>query len=328
MKSRSALRILAEVTESQWGMVTSAQAIARGVSHANLTRLTSAGDLVRLTHGVYKDAGAPSDEHQALRAAWLAVEPERLVWDRLEDRPSFATVSGESAAVLYQMGDLRAARSEFTTRTRKQTQRGDIRFRTAALTSRDVTVRSGLPVTTPERTIADLVEARTQLDHVGNALRDAARQSQIDTEYLTELLAKLAERNGHRKGDGEALLQQLFEAAHIDAEHLAEQIAPAPDLAALITSKYITSLDTSELRAALQPVLDTFASVEKATVQTTVPAMQQFLRTLAERVAMHHTIRTENTMAQISKTLLRAADAATLTQNTTQSRMNHEENES
>lgn len=59
MKSREALKVLAEVSESQWGMVTSAQANGRGVSHMNLTRLTESGDLVRLSHGVYKDAGAP-----------------------------------------------------------------------------------------------------------------------------------------------------------------------------------------------------------------------------------------------------------------------------
>ena len=36
MKSRVALQQLAEVTESQWGMVTSAQARARGIAHMTL----------------------------------------------------------------------------------------------------------------------------------------------------------------------------------------------------------------------------------------------------------------------------------------------------
>ncbi|MBK7822870.1 MAG: type IV toxin-antitoxin system AbiEi family antitoxin domain-containing protein [Tessaracoccus sp.] len=62
------------MTESQWGLVTSAQA-PRGVTHMNLTRLTESGDLVRVTHGVYRDAGAPSTEHEELRAAWLAAGP-------------------------------------------------------------------------------------------------------------------------------------------------------------------------------------------------------------------------------------------------------------
>lgn len=262
MKARTALKDLAEVAESQWGMVTSAQATARGVSHLTLSRLAEAGDLVRLAQGVYKDAGAPSDEREALRAAWLSVEPGRFAWDRVKDRPGLATVSGESAARLHGFGNLRAMRSEFTTPVRKQTQREDVRYRTRVLDGDDVTVREGLPVTTPERTIADLVEARVQLDHVGDVLRDAARTSRIDTNRLVALLAPLAERNGHRKGGGDALLQQLREAARIDLTSLAQQIAAFPDLAALVTRNYLASINLPNARplAALQPLLDMQAS--------------------------------------------------------------------
>lgn len=245
MQYRPALRELAEVTESQWGMVTSAQAIARGVTHLSLSRLTESGDLVRLAHGVYRDAGAPSDEHQSLRADWLAIEPERLAWERVNDRPGFATVSGESAARLHGIGNLRAMRSEFITPVRKQTQRQDVRYRTRALTSQDVTIREGLPVTTLERTIADLVEQRVQLDHVADALRDAARTSHLDTDRLADLLAPLAERNGHRKGDGEALLEQLLEATRIDLVSLSKQIAEVPHLGAMVSREYLARMDES-----------------------------------------------------------------------------------
>jgi predicted transcriptional regulator of viral defense system len=137
----------------------------------NLSRLAESGDLVRLAHGVYKDAGAPGGEHDELRAAWLASDPRRLAWDRLKERPGAVVVSGESAASLHGVGNLRGMRSGFTTAQRKQTQRPDVRYRTQVLASDDVTVREGLPVTTLERTIADLVGARTQLDHVGARLR-------------------------------------------------------------------------------------------------------------------------------------------------------------
>lgn len=243
MDARVALRTLSEVTASQWGMVTSAQAVARGVSHLTLSRLAESGELVRVTHGIYKDAGAPSDEHEALRAAWLSIEPDRFAWERTAERPGFAVVSGESAARLHGIGNLRAMRSEFTTPVRKQTQRLDVRYRTCTLTSGDVTIRAGLPVTTVERTIADLVEARVQLDHVGDALRDAARQSRLDTDRLIELLAPLAGRNGHPKGDGQALLAQLREAAGIDIASVAQRIAAVPNLSALVAGRYLASLE-------------------------------------------------------------------------------------
>ncbi len=225
MKTREALRALAEVTESQWGMVTSSQALACGVSHMNLTRLTDSGDLVRVYQGVYQDAGAPSAMHQNLRAAWLATDPSKLAYERLRERPATAVVSGESAAKLHNISDLPAAKAEFTTPRRKQTQRPDVHYRTRQLPEQDVTVRDGLPVTTRERTIADLVADRHDLSIVGDALRDAARQSQLDTERLIALLDPLAARNGHHKGDGRALYEELLQLAGLDPASLAKQLA-------------------------------------------------------------------------------------------------------
>lgn len=294
MKSREALKVLAEVSESQWGMVTSAQANARGVSHMNLTRLTESGDLIRLTHGVYRDAGAPGGEHDELRSAWLAAEPTRLASDRLQEKPGTVIVSGESAATVHGIGNLRAMRSEFTTPSRKQTQRPDVHYRTRILTSDDVTVREGLPVTTPERTIADLVEQRTQLDHVGDVLRDAARKSRLDTDRLSELLSPLAERNGHPKGDGSALLEELLETARIDLHSLSQQIVSMPDLGALIARDYLATIDTSKLfdSPALRSVLEAqthqyakLADVLSKAVMPTMPAFDKLAESIAAATA-------------------------------------------
>lgn len=254
MKLDSSLRVLADVAESQWGLVTSAQASALGVSYMNLTRLAESGDLVRVAQGVYRDAGAPGGQHEELRAAWLATDPEKLAYQRLNERPVSAVVSGESAVRLHGIGDLRGMRSEFTTPTRRQTQRADVRYRTRVLPDGDVTVREGLPVTTPERTIADLVEDRQDLSIVGGAFRDAARQSRLDVDRLTDLLSPLAARNGHRKGDGETVLQGLLRAAGIDQESIANQLAAIPSLGAAIAMKYIESLPTIDASAVLDVI--------------------------------------------------------------------------
>lgn len=280
--------MLAEVSESQWGMVTSAQAHARGVSHMNLTRLTESGDLVRLAHGVYRDAGAPGSEYEELRSAWLAAEPTRLAWDRLQEKPGSVIVSGESAATVHGIGNLRAMRNEFTTRSRKQTQRPDVHYRTRMLSSDDVTVREGLPVTTPERTIADLVEQRTQFDHVGEVLLDAARKSRLDMDRLVELLAPLAERNGHSKRDGSALLEELLETARVDLHSLAQQIVTMPDLGALVTRDYLARIDTSPLfdSPAFQSALDRLAaSIVAAAATFDARAPRSILEAHEEQVA-------------------------------------------
>ena len=239
MKSRVALQQLAEVTESQWGMVTTAQARTQGIDHMTLKRLNDDGHLIRLIHGVYRSTGAPSAEHEELRAAWLATEPRRLALERLRDDRPGIVVSGESAARLHGIGDLRATRSEFTSPTRRQSQRLDVRYRTRDLPREDVTVRYGLPATTRERTIADLVEDRQDLSTVAEALRDATRQSALDIERLTELLAPLARRNGCAAGDGAALLEKLARSAGIDEDSWARRIAENGPLMAKILSQYI-----------------------------------------------------------------------------------------
>ena len=250
MKSRVALQQLAEVTESQWGMVTTAQARAQGIDHMTLKRLNDDGHLIRLIHGVYRSAGAPGAEHEELRAAWLAAEPRRLALERLHDNRPGIVVSGESAARLHGIGDLRATRSEFTSPTRRQSQRLDVRYRTRNLPREDITVRDGLPATTRERTIADLVEDRQDLSTVADALRDATRQSVLDTERLTELLAPLARRNGCAAGDGAALLEKLAQSAGIDENSWARSIAENGPLMAKILSQYVTHLP--QMQAALK----------------------------------------------------------------------------
>lgn len=129
---------------------------------------------------------------------------------------------------------------EFTTPRRKQTRRDDVQFRTAALEKDDVTIVDGLPVTTVERTIADLVRDDVGLDHVSNALRDAFFAAKIDAKRLEARLAPLAGRCGCREGDGAALLGQLREVAGIDtatiARRLAEQPEFDPELANVIVS--------------------------------------------------------------------------------------------
>ena len=101
MKSSDALRLLAELSASQWGMVTTAQAAVLGVERLDLSRLCSAGHLERLAQGVYRDAGAPSGEFEGLRAAWLAAVSSRTAEQRPIDLSGGAVVMGESAASLH-----------------------------------------------------------------------------------------------------------------------------------------------------------------------------------------------------------------------------------
>lgn len=247
MKFTEALRVLAELTSYQWGMVTSAQASMRGVTRLDLSRLADGGHLIRLAHGVYMDAGAPGDEFDDLRAAWLSTEPTHLAEVRIKDRAKGVVIAGESATRLHHIGDFRALQHDFVSPARRQSQRREIRYRRRALDPRDVTIAEGLPVMTIERTIADLVEDLKDLSLVADALRDASGKRILDLDRLRELLAPLAERNGFRKGDGSTLLNRLMEIAGIDLKALAERIASTPGLGALVAANFARNLPNVDL---------------------------------------------------------------------------------
>lgn len=224
MKSTDALRALAGVTPYQWGMVTTAQAAALGVSRLMLSRLAEAGHLERVAHGVYKDAGSPGDEFDDMRAAWLSTDPKRLAYDRI--RTDIDVVfAAASAARLHGIGDLWDRHHDFITRTRRQSQRNEIRYRQRNLDPDDVVTVQGLPALSVEATVADLFNADADLRHIGNALRDAAHKRRLNLDRLQVLLAPYAAQAGLKKGDGAELLEWLMELAGIDIASMTRFLA-------------------------------------------------------------------------------------------------------
>lgn len=199
------LRALNVLASAQWGLVTTAQAGRHRVSRLQLSRLVEDGLLERVTQGVYRASGVPADRHEALKAVWLSIDPALTAEERLRRHGTDAIVSGPTAAHLLGIGDLLPEPYEFTAPTRRQTQRHELRYRTRQLPPDSVTVREGLPVTTIEQTIADLVEAHTDRTLVAGALGEAGER--LDRARLAELLTPLAARNGFTSGD--ALLDDL-----------------------------------------------------------------------------------------------------------------------
>lgn len=267
MRSKDALRVLAEVTAYQWGMVTSAQAGMHGITRLDLSRLAADGQLERVAHGVYKDAGAPAHPYDDLKAAWLSSDPKTMGEVRIKDVANDVVVAGESAADLHDIGDFRALRHEFVSPTRRQSQRDAIRYRLRTLDPRDVTLVDGLPVMTTERTIADLIEEVGDLSLVADALRDASRKRDLDLDRLRTLLAPLAHRNGLKKGDGTALLDRLMEIADIDPAAVARRVAADASLGPRVTAGYFDGLSKEDLHRLVM-----------------TPEMQQTIRSILESI--------------------------------------------
>jgi predicted transcriptional regulator of viral defense system len=208
MRADDALRLLADLAQGQWGMVTAPQARTAGITYVRLTRMTQAGDLRRVAHGIYLLEGSPPDEHVELRAAWLGLDPGRRAIDRLGDGTAGSVVSHFSAAAMHGLA-APAARHEFIVPGRKQSRRKDVGLHRSSLSAEDVTASCALPVTTVQRLIVDLIADGADIDRVAEVYARAAIRGGVDTDDLCERLQPYAARRGFTGRDGIALMSRL-----------------------------------------------------------------------------------------------------------------------
>lgn len=202
---------LFEHTASQWGLITSAQALRIGVSRTQLNRMASDGRLELVSYGVYRATMGDETSHAAIKAAWLSLYPKRFAYERLHDSPNDAVVTGRTAVCMYGYGDLYESPYCFIVQKGKRSARKDIELVHAPINERDVTREFGLPVATPERAIADLVRLREDPSLIDDVMEDATREGYIfDKERLSELLSPLAKENGYPAGDGESFASGLI----------------------------------------------------------------------------------------------------------------------
>jgi len=200
----------------QWGLLTTAQAKRHGISRDQLNHLVSVGILERVEHGVYAATAAP-DEHRDKRVAWLVLAPGMMAEERLADPAATGVLSHTSAATLHRLGDLLDDIPEVTVTQRKQTRR-PMRVHHLPLASSDVTLVEGLPVTTPERTVADLIRDGHDLDHIARLTGDGLTRGVIDLTDLARQLEPVAHRIGAE--DGRAAAARLIEIAGLDVTSL------------------------------------------------------------------------------------------------------------
>lgn len=185
---------LADLAEAQFGMVTSAQAAAAGVSHLSLSRLAGDGVLHRIQHGVYRVRGGAGHRAQSLYAAWLALDPAMPAERR--SAPVSGVVSHRSAARYYDLGDLQIGASEFVLPARRQSRRRDLRLHRGQLAVHEWEWVDGLPVTRPPRILADLLTDRADPSAVASIAADALRRRLASEAELSAGLASYGRRSG------------------------------------------------------------------------------------------------------------------------------------
>ncbi len=203
MKQIEALYIISQTASSQWGLVTSAQALEAGVDRTALSRLEGSGFLVRLRRGVFRLQAVPAAKEDSVRAAWLAVNPKQPVDRRLAEAVDDFVVAGATAAYLYGYGDMDPEPYCFATSKRKQISSKDIRILRRKLNPCDVSMRAGLPVLRLEKVVYELLRDREDTSLVVDFVRDAVdSDALIDRGLLVDILAYRSRELGFENGEG------------------------------------------------------------------------------------------------------------------------------
>ncbi|MCL2137586.1 MAG: type IV toxin-antitoxin system AbiEi family antitoxin domain-containing protein [Coriobacteriia bacterium] len=210
---------ITDITASQWGLISTAQAARAGISRLKLSRLEKNNELVRVAHGVYRDAGAVASNNEAIKAVWISTNPSLFVDERL--RNPDVIIGGTTATYIWDCGDVEPYPNQFYTKTRKQTQRSELVYFRRDYTSDDFSLVDGIPVARIEFAIADLIRREYDQSLIADVLRDARRWLQTDNAktpffdagYLMSLLEPLAKKHGYGSGDDyyEMLLNQIGE---------------------------------------------------------------------------------------------------------------------
>lgn len=205
---------LGSLAALRWGMFTTAQAEAIGVSRKQLVRMTATGVLERLAQGVYRMAGAPPQDHENIYATWLALGGAT---SRSTAAGTPALVAaGITAAVVHDIGDFFLDGIDFIVGSRKTTRLPAVRLRICPLTPADTTPVNGLPTLTVERTITDLLALGTDTSLIDDALREAARFGKITDPQ--GLRADLTAAPSRLRDDAGVLLDSLNEVLAPNAE--------------------------------------------------------------------------------------------------------------
>lgn len=221
------------MAEEQAGLFTAAQARLAGVRRKQLLELVAGDRVERVQHGVYQLSGTPVERWTMIRAAWLAIAPERTAGERLAAVDPEGVLSHRTAALLLGLGDLDADWIEITVAERRQTRNRQVRLRRSTLTPSMWTIREGLPVTTATHTLRQLALDHTDLGHLATVARDVLLRHDVPAHAAAEALQPAAARYGYL--NGQALVDQLL------------RLAGAPISAVDLTA----AAATEELRAAL-----------------------------------------------------------------------------
>ena len=189
MKKTDHISTIAELSESE-GVFTTAQAARMGIPRDALHDAAAAGRIERIAHGAYRLVGSGSEQTDELVAAWKLTAPDGFTPERMQAEAwDGVAVGGATTTSLLGIGDFYLSPYRIYAPRRINPRNKAVSFAVRKVARDEASFASGFPVTTPERTIFDLVADDEGLSLVADALHDACAGSRpFDFNKLEALI--------------------------------------------------------------------------------------------------------------------------------------------
>jgi predicted transcriptional regulator of viral defense system len=190
MKTHPNFDQLYEIAEGQAGYFTTAQAESAGFSRERLSNTVKSGKFQRAATGVYRLVHFPTSSHEDLFVAWLVTGP-------------YSVISHESALAVYELSDMLPGAVHVIVPRTASRRRKNIRQHTNRLEPDEITTRSGLPITTVARTIADVSSSGMAAELITQAIQEALQRGLVSE-------ADLRIQGEKRGGRARQIIQHFF----------------------------------------------------------------------------------------------------------------------
>lgn len=185
--------LLYRIAEGQAGYFNSRQAHSAGYSRERLSDLTVRKQFIRIRRGVYRLHHFPASRFEDLFIAYLRTGTDSVI-------------SHESALAVYDLSDVLPAEIHVIMPRTGSRRRDGLQLHTNKISAEEITRREGLPVTTPARTIADVIASGVGDELVRQAIAEAIHKG-LTTR--AQLLEQANRRQGLVKEKIQIILEEL-----------------------------------------------------------------------------------------------------------------------
>lgn len=173
---------LFEIADGQQGYFTAQQAVTCGYSRTNFHRNITSGEWIKEERGIYRLIHYPVTSHPDL-VLWG-------LWSRNIKGKMQGVWSHETALEIYELSDVMPAKMHMTVpkRFRKWTDiPKNLVLHCADLSEKEIIAQQGYLVTTPLKTIMDIVEeGKLSEDLIVQAIHDAFQKGLISRKELND----------------------------------------------------------------------------------------------------------------------------------------------